>query len=140
MTLIELLFFLSCFALGGASAGALHTHFGIWIAIPGFIAGFFTLPFLSFYVYPAYRRIAYRGNKSDPECICGSTEYKWDFKSPTLYQHCTKCGRTYIKAYPKVWILENGEKKPYKQMVFLKGWHPFSGKSTPHKVQNQPLE
>ncbi len=125
MTIFELGFFIMNLAIGSAIAAQLHPIGGYWISIPGFIGGVSLLPVFFTYVYPAWRRFAYCGDKPDPDCKCGNADYALDMKDMILYKTCRHCGRVFIKRYPRVWMIENGEVKPYRRLTLFKGWHAF---------------
>ena len=121
MTLIELVVFLLMLGIGGKVAAILLPIGGLWLAIAGFVAGTLFLPFL-FFLHTEYRKWAYRGDKSMPDCSCGSSDYKYQMFGAEMRVVCQHCGAHYEKKRHEVSVFENDEKKPFKRLVKHQGW------------------
>jgi hypothetical protein len=121
MNLFELLFFVVSIAIGICLARALYPIGGIWLSVPGFIAGALFIPSL-FFAYLRYRRWAYLGDKWMPDCSCGSAEYKYERIEEQYRLICQQCGASYEKHGNKVSVIENGIRKPYKRLMKYQGW------------------
>jgi hypothetical protein len=121
MTLIELLVPILMIALGACAAKALYPMGGLWLAIPGFLAGILLIPLIGF-IHNRYRRWAYLGDKWMPECSCGSSEYKYERVGEEYHLLCQQCRKRYEKRREQVSVYEEGQKRPYKRLVKHQGW------------------
>jgi hypothetical protein len=98
----------------------LYPH-GMLLAILGFILGVSIIPAI-FVGYFRYRRWAYCGDKSMPECSCGSSVFKHLKVGAEYHLLCQQCKTRYEQRRDEVWIFEDGVKKPYKRLVNHQGW------------------
>jgi hypothetical protein len=121
VTLIELLSFLVCVSIGAITSIAVYHIGGFWLAIPGFILGFLSIPFLAF-SYNRYRKWVYLGDTWMPDCSCGSNKFKYEKIGDEYHLLCQECGAKYKRERHIIWIYENNEKRIYKRMVKFKGW------------------
>jgi len=121
MTLIELFVFIVMISLGYNSAKLFYHIGGLWLAIPGFIAGVALIPF-SLFLYDRYRKWAYRGDAWMPDCSCGSSKFKFEKVGTEYHLLCQGCRMRYQKRRNDVSIFENGVTRPYKRLVKYKGW------------------
>lgn len=121
MTLIELLVLLLMVAMGVVIARTLYPIAGMFLAIPGFIAGVMLIPAVIF-GYVKYRRRTYCGDKPMPECACGSTAFRYEKIGNGNHLLCRGCRTRYQKRRNVVWVFEGGEKKLYKTLVKHRGW------------------
>ena len=121
MTRIERIFFVIMVALGSVLAGLMYPVGGLRLAIPGFAAGFFLLPGLGV-AYELYRRWAGCEDHRMPCCTCGSREFKVKMVRTSFYEICQSCGRRYGRLQDKVFMIEDGSRKPYMQHFKHRGW------------------
>jgi hypothetical protein len=120
MSLIELLVFFAMIALGTLLARALYPH-GVLPAILGFVGGVALIPG-TIKAYFEYRRWLYVGDQSMPDCLCGSSVFKYE-KIGTEYRLlCQGCKTRYEQRRGEVWVFDGSEKRPYKRLVRHKGW------------------
>lgn len=120
MTVIELITLMSMIFLGVFFSRLMYPH-GVVFAVIGFACGFGLIPG-TWFAYLRYRRWIYVGDKWMPDCVCGSSEFRYERVGSELHLLCQKCKRRYQKRRDQVWVFNAAEKKPYKQLVKRKGW------------------
>ncbi len=104
MTLIELIIFIAMIATGTFLARAIYPIGGLWLAVPGFIAGVALIPSM-FFAHDRYRRWIYRGDKWMPECSCGNSVFKYEKIGDEYHLLCRRCKTRYEKHRGEVWVL-----------------------------------
>jgi hypothetical protein len=120
MSAIELLAFVAMIALGVLLGRAMYPQ-GILPAILGFVVGVAIIPSIV-KSYFTYRRWLYVGDKSMPDCLCGTSVFKYEKVGAEYHLLCQHCKTRYEKRLGDVWVFDGGEKKPYKRLVKHKGW------------------
>lgn len=121
ITLIELIILLTMVFSGVLFSRLMYPH-GIVLAVIGFVCGFGWIPGLWF-AYVTYRRWLYVGDNWMPDCVCGSSEFRYERIGSELHLLCQKCKRRYQKRRDQVWAFNaTGEKEHYKQLLKHKGW------------------
>jgi hypothetical protein len=106
----------------GALFSTLMYPRGIVPAVIGFVCGFGLVPGIWF-VRLKYRRWLYMGDKWMPDCVCGSSEFRYERAGADLRLLCQKCKRRYEKRRDLVWAFNAaGEKEDYKRLLKHKGW------------------
>ncbi|MEI7903613.1 MAG: hypothetical protein WCK89_25530, partial [bacterium] len=95
---------------------------GLWLSVPGFLAGFLFLPGIGV-AYNRYRVWAYCGDGFMPPCSCGSKTFKVEVMGEKVFHEvCQACGRHYSKRKDKVYVVNGEETLPYMHLVKRRGW------------------
>jgi hypothetical protein len=120
MTAIELIIFLTMIALGVLLGRAMYPR-GISLAIIGFVCGVALIPCITL-AHERHRRWLYMGDEWMPDCVCGSSEFRYEKVDAEFHLLCQKCKRRYEKRGGDVWAFDGTAKQFHKRLVKHRGW------------------